>query len=143
LSLARQTKDESNEELEKASIHEWKVLHIHLDLPKDEHLKIIEKRTDRMLASGLLNEVKALLAQGFTGQEKPLQSIGYKESLDFISGIYKNLNDCRERIIISTRQLAKSQRTWFKRDSLKETYHPLEQRSQISARVEKFIKGQE
>ncbi len=142
LSGARDDKDQLNDQLEKPTIHNWDLLHIHLDLPKEEHLRIIEKRTDRMLTHGLIDEVKKLLSAGFTGQEKPLQSIGYKETLDYIFGHYKNLEACRERIVISTRQLAKSQRTWFKKDPFKETFHPLDQRSMISDRVEHFIKGQ-
>lgn len=143
LSAARDVKDQSNERLDRPTIHDWDLLHIYLDLPKEEHGKIIELRTDKMLNTGLIEEVKGLLALGFTGQEKPLQSIGYKEMLEYISGNYKKLEDCRERIIISTRQLAKSQRTWFKKDSFKETFHPIEQRSAISARVDKFIKDLE
>ena len=75
-----------------------------------------------MLQRGLIEEVKGLLSSGFSGLEKPLQSIGYKESLDFIFGVYLSIAECRERIIISTRRLAKSQRTWFNRDKLKEEF---------------------
>ncbi len=141
LSSARVNKDQANENLNKPTIHDWDLLHIYLDLPKEEHLKIIENRTDRMLASGLIEEIKSLLNSGFSGLEKPLQSIGYKETLDLISGVYKDVTECRERIVISTRQLAKSQRTWFNRDAFKEAFHPLEGRSEIFQRVEKFIKS--
>lgn len=140
LSLARETKDDANQVLASSNVHGWDVLHVYLDLPKDEHLKIIEKRTDRMLANGLVDEVRGLLAQGFTGEEKPLQSIGYKETLDFISGKYRTLEECRERIVISTRQLAKSQRTWFNRDSSKMTFHPLKNNNEILQTVEHFIR---
>lgn len=140
LSQARSSKDESNSRMEKATIHSWDTLHIYLDIPKEEHLGIIEKRTDRMLEQGLIEEVKTLLGKGFSGLEKPLQSIGYKESLDFIHGVYKNLTECRERIVISTRQLAKSQRTWFKRDNSKEEFHPLKEREKIFLRVSEFLK---
>ena len=139
---ARSSKDEANEKLNRPTIHPWDVLHIYLDIPREEHLKIIEARTDRMLKSGLIEEVKVLLARGFTGLEKPLQSIGYKETLDFIFGVYKNLNECRERIIISTRQLAKSQRTWFKRDPFRETFHPIQNRPEIIHRVKDFLSNQ-
>lgn len=141
LSEAREEKDSSNQELQRPTIHPWDVLHIYLDIPKDEHLKIIENRTDKMIHNGLFEEVKSLLNAGFTGQEKPLQSIGYKESLDYISGIYKSIEECREKIIISTRQLAKSQRTWFNRDKLKNTFHPLKERDEIFKIVENFLKS--
>lgn len=141
LSSARINKDQANENLNRPTIHDWDLLHIYLDLPKEEHLRIIENRTDRMLASGLIEEIKALLTSGFSGLEKPLQSIGYKETLDLISGVYKDVAECRERIVISTRQLAKSQRTWFNRDAFKEVFHPIEGRSEIFQRVEKFFKS--
>ncbi len=140
LSSARIEKDQSNENLGKPSIHDWDLLHIYLNIPKEEHSKIIENRTDRMLATGLIEEVKDLLARGFNGLEKPLQSIGYKETLDFIFGVHKSLKDCRERIIISTRQLAKSQRTWFNRDEFKESFHPIEEKQKVFLRMDDFLK---
>jgi tRNA dimethylallyltransferase len=140
LSLARKEKDAANEVLDRPTIHNWDILHIYLDLPKEEHLKIIERRTDRMLSGGLIEEVQNLLAQGFTGLEKPLQSIGYKETLDYINGVFKSLDECRERIVISTRQLAKSQRTWFNRDKTKKTFHPINDKEKILSEVETFLK---
>lgn len=131
LSDERMKKDSANQELGRNTIHNWDVLHLYLDIPRDEHLHIIEKRTQRMLDQGLHDEVKALLAQGFTGLEKPLQSIGYKEILNYHFGVYKTLEECRERIIISTRQLAKSQRTWFNRDTQKFSFHPLQDRQSL------------
>jgi tRNA dimethylallyltransferase len=141
LSQARERKDQSNEELQRPTIHDWDLLHVHLDIPKEEHRLIIQERTDRMLEKGLMSEVRELLASGFTGKEKPLQSIGYKEALEYINGNYETLDACRERINISTRQLAKSQRTWFKRDQSKQTFHPREGRAELFLRVERFLLG--
>jgi len=138
LSLAREMKDEENAKLANSSIHAWDILHLHLDLPKEEHLKIIVARTDKMLRNGLINEVQELLSRGFTGQEKPLQSIGYKEILELNRGVFKNLEECRERIIISTRQLAKSQRTWFNRTPNKIKFSPY-QKDKIFERVRNFL----
>lgn len=118
---------------------DWDIYHAYLDIPKEEHLRIIEKRTDKMLEKGLIGEVQTLLDQGFTGLEKPLQSIGYKEALGFIFGVYKTQAECRERIVISTRQLAKSQRTWFNRDHTKTTFHPLRDREQLFTSVKNFL----
>lgn len=141
LSDERKRKDSANQEMRQTSVHDWNLLHIHLDLPKEEHLHIIEKRTRSMLELGLYDEVKALLAQGFTGLEKPLQSIGYKEMLDLHFGVHKTLKECEERIIISTRQLAKSQRTWFKRDNQKLTFHPVKQKEDIFRKVQEHLKS--
>jgi tRNA dimethylallyltransferase len=135
----RSRKDEGNQMLPESNIHGWETLHLYLDLPKAEHLQIIESRTRLMLQSGLLTEVEQLLQQGFSGKEKPLQSIGYRETLDYLAGKFPTLEECVERIIISTRQLAKSQRTWFKKDNSKKQFHPLRQKDLILAEVEKFL----
>lgn len=141
LSAMRAKKNLENSENADPSVHGWDILHIHLDLPKEEHQKIIEARTDKMLESGLIKEVDDLLALGFKGSEKPLQCIGYKEILELKFGILENLKACRDRIVISTRQLAKSQRTWFNRIPGKKIFHPLNERQQIFERVEEFLKS--
>lgn len=139
LSLQREIKDNENKLREQSNIHGWQVLHLHLDVPKDEHIGIIQNRTINMMKAGLMNEVKTLFQSGFTGLEKPLQSIGYKEVIDLQSGILKNEAECIERIIISTRQLAKSQRTWFNRIQGKQSFHPLLQRNHIFQALFDFI----
>jgi tRNA dimethylallyltransferase len=139
LSSERMKKDEINQSMSSISIHGWNVLHIYLDLPKEEHQQIIINRTDNMIKAGLIPEVENILAQGFTGKEKPLQCIGYIEVLDWLAGKYNNFEECRERIIISTRQLAKSQRTWFNRDNTKLKFHPLRERQNIFHHIELFL----
>lgn len=141
LSEAREDKDKSNSILKSPTIHPWEILHIFLDIPKDMHLKIIEKRSEKMIQNGLVEEVSELLKMGFTGNEKPLQSIGYKETLDYLQGKFKSLDDYKVQIIISTRQLAKSQRTWFKRDQFKMTFNPLEEREKILREINQFIQN--
>ena len=73
----------------------------------------ISRRVKRMIAAGLVDEVKSLLAE-----EKPLSpqarcAIGYAEIIDYLSGRI-NLEDTTELIKKNTRRLAKNQRTWFK-----------------------------
>lgn len=118
---------------------DWDILHLYLDLPKDEHWKIIQKRSQKMFDEGLLDEVDLLLKSNFSGEERPLQSIGYKESIDYIRGNYSTLNECIERLNISTRQLAKSQRTFFNKITPKECFHPLKERALIFERVLAYI----
>lgn len=140
LSQRREVKDIENEKLQTGNIHGWDLLHIYLNIPREEHFEIIKKRTKLMLELGLLDEVRSLLNAGFTGKEKPLQSIGYKECLDYISGNISSVEALIERINISTRQLAKSQRTWFNRENEKIEFHPLSQRNEIFEKVSEFLK---
>ncbi len=138
LSQAREQKDKENELREQSNVHGWDMLHLHLDVPKDEHLEIIKNRTQKMIHQGLISEVEDLLKQGFTGNEKPLQSIGYKEVLELRAGLLKNETECIDKIITSTRQLAKSQRTWFNRISGKHPFHPLNQKRELFNLVNDF-----
>ena len=121
-------------------IQPWDILHIYLDLPKDEHFSIITQRTQNMINDGLLNEILELERQGFSLEEKPLQSIGYKEAIEFKKGLFPTLSECIERISISTRQLAKSQRTFFNKISPKESFNPVSDQVRILERVAAFMK---
>jgi len=118
----------------------WNTYFCYLDLPKEEHFKIITKRTEQMLQAGLIQEVESLIAAGFTGQEKPLKSIGYKEVIDFLNGEYSDREACAQKINISTRQLAKAQRTWFKKIE-KNEYHSLEDQDKILLDCTQFLQG--
>jgi len=135
---AEREKMKSKDEQSPESIFKWNVFHAYLDLDKEEHFKIIQKRTSTMLKNGLIDEVDSLLEKGFSGEEKPLKSIGYKESFQFRAGILNDLVALEERINISTRQLAKSQRTWFKKVD-KSTYNPLFDKLSLEEDFKTFI----
>lgn len=137
-SQVRESMMEKREDNSNIIKYNWDIHHIYLDLPKDEHFEIIQKRTQYMLEQGLVDEVKNLLNNGFTGEEKPLQSIGYKETVAYLKGEY-SLDEMQERINISTRQLAKAQRTWFKKVE-KIEYHPIKDKLKIKTDFEEFLK---
>lgn len=122
----------------KNSHEKWNMLHLHLDLPKDCHWEVIQKRTKQMIQAGLTSEVKNILQKGFSKKLRPLNSIGYKETLDFIEGIYSE-SEYEERINISTRQLAKSQRTFFKKVTPKHEYNAIKDQDSIIKAVSQFI----
>jgi tRNA dimethylallyltransferase len=137
-SEAKKSHDVSQEKQKEIIHSNWDCLLLYLDIPKEEHYEIIKKRTKTMFDLGLIEEVKNLLAQGFSGKEKPLESIGYKEVQAFLRGEL-TLESCEELIFISTRQLAKSQRTWFKGQNMQPT-HPLKERETILKNVQQFLK---
>ena len=73
----------------------------------------IDRRVDEMLANGLLNETKALLAEGvFERNTTAAQAIGYKELLGHLRG-EQSLTDATEELKRATRRYAKRQITWF------------------------------
>jgi tRNA dimethylallyltransferase len=79
----------------------------------DELKQRIEKRVDAMLAAGLEQEVKSL-ADKYGWELEPMKGIGYREWQQYFAGTH-TLEQTRDRIISATNNLAKRQRTWFKR----------------------------
>ncbi len=74
----------------------------------------IDRRVDQMLSDGLLKETQRLLSKGeLTGTAA--QAIGYKELLGFLQG-KDSLHSCVELLKQRSRNYAKRQLTWLKRD---------------------------
>jgi tRNA dimethylallyltransferase len=102
-----------------------------LDLQK-ELLKVrVEARTKTMLESGLLFEVTSLLEKGVPASAKPMQSIGYKECVETLSGQFSS-DTLPSRIQQATMKLAKQQRTWFRGEAGVEWLHPPFEESLLS-----------
>ena len=74
----------------------------------------IEARTRRMFEDGLVDEVRGLLQQGLSGEEKPFESLGYKQALAHLRG-QMSLEQAILATEIETRQYAKRQLTWFRK----------------------------
>jgi tRNA dimethylallyltransferase len=75
----------------------------------------IAQRVDAMLAAGLEQEVQSL-SERYGWEAEPMKGIGYREWREYFDGT-QNLVETRERIVKATMDLAKRQRTWFKRNS--------------------------
>ncbi|MFA7404623.1 MAG: tRNA (adenosine(37)-N6)-dimethylallyltransferase MiaA [Pelobacteraceae bacterium] len=75
----------------------------------------IDERVERMLATGLLQEVSALLAAGYGRELKSMRSIGYKEAAAQLCGEL-SAEEAARLIKRDTRHYAKRQQTWFKAD---------------------------
>ena len=75
----------------------------------------IEKRIDIMLEKGLIDEVKALQAEGLNRNFISMQGLGYKEILAYLEGEI-TLEEAVYILKRDTRHFAKRQITWFKRE---------------------------
>lgn len=75
----------------------------------------IEERVERMFASGLVEEVRCLLAHGDNPEWKPFQSLGYHQVIGYLDGSY-DLDTTIALTKKATRNYAKRQLTWFRRD---------------------------
>lgn len=108
---------ELNEEAKNRAPRYPSVRAYYLDQTKPVMEKRVRERTAQMLEQGLLAEVEGLLAEGVDPDCKPMQSIGYKECVDWLAAptTPEALAAAIER---STLQLIKRQRTWFKAEKL-------------------------
>ncbi|MCD8005136.1 MAG: tRNA (adenosine(37)-N6)-dimethylallyltransferase MiaA, partial [Oscillospiraceae bacterium] len=75
----------------------------------------IDRRVDRMMEDGLAGEVSALLERGVPRDCTAMQAIGYKEMAAALEN-GGDLEQAAEEIKLHTRQYAKRQLTWFRRD---------------------------
>ena len=91
---------------------DFNIIKIGLELPKEQLHKNINGRVDVVMKSGLLEEVKKLVPHK---KLNALQTVGYRELFGHLAGDLK-LEDAVEIIKINTRQYAKRQMTWFKKD---------------------------
>jgi len=92
-------------------LHDWTIIGLRRE--KSVESSRINQRVKKIIAAGLVDEVKGLLAE-----EKPLSqqarcAIGYAEIIDYLNGKI-SLEDTTELIKKNTRRFAKNQRTWFK-----------------------------
>jgi tRNA dimethylallyltransferase len=76
----------------------------------------IDARTRQMIASGWVEEVRRLIGDDIAPNAKPFQFIGYAELRDHIEGKLP-LEEAAGRIQRATRQFAKRQITWFRREA--------------------------
>ena len=66
----------------------YKTYKIGLQIERKELKRRIEMRTEKMIAEGLLDEVKSILDRGYSYGLKPLQSLGYKQVIGFLRKEY-------------------------------------------------------
>lgn len=102
-------------------------LMVGLTLPRQELYRRIDARVDRMIADGLLDEVRSLVGKGVGDALTARQAIGYKELIDAglgargegdvpQTGSGGKVGKAVELIKMRSRRYAKRQMTWFRKD---------------------------
>lgn len=99
----------------RASLQGWSALKIGLAPEREALYARIHARTDTMLASGWLDEVRSLLSSDMPQDGKPFDFIGYRELRDVLEGRL-TMDQARAAIQQATRRYAKRQITWFRRE---------------------------
>ncbi|HJQ78792.1 MAG TPA: tRNA (adenosine(37)-N6)-dimethylallyltransferase MiaA [Lacipirellulaceae bacterium] len=81
--------------------------------PRAELHQRIEARVEAMVRSGLVDEVRGLVAGGHDLGRTARQAVGYREALEHLAGHYDH-TEMAARILYRTRRFAKRQGTWFR-----------------------------
>lgn len=115
---------------------DWTVLKIGLDLPREELYNRINHRVDEMIEAGLWEEALSLYSKRHLNA---LQTVGYQEIFDFLEGRLTK-PQAIDRIKQHTRNYAKRQLTWFRKDPEITWFSPFNQ-AEIEAFVLAFSQG--
>lgn len=91
---------------------DFRIVRVGLELPREVLYERINMRVDKMMANGLLDEVRNLYSLRHL---KNLQTVGYSELFEHIEGLY-TLQEAVDKIKQNTRHYAKRQMTWFRKD---------------------------
>lgn len=94
-----------------APMHDWTIIGLRRD--KADSSSRINHRVKTMIEAGLVDEVRALLAENKPLSMQARCAIGYAEIIDHLAG-KMSLDQAVELIKKNTRRLAKNQRTWFR-----------------------------
>jgi len=103
----------------------YRVLKMGLFMDREILYGRINRRVDQMIASGFVEEVKALLDAGFGPQLKSMQSIGYRHIVGFLLGGL-SWDEAVDTLKRDTRRYAKRQYTWFRANSQMVWFEPRE-----------------
>lgn len=109
---------------------------------REDTVRRIHQRVDRMFAEGLVTETEQLLEVGLRENRTALQAIGYRQVLELLDGARGRLETI-ELVKVRTRQLAKRQLTWF-RGQMDLQWVPVTEREtplETAVRVRDWIEG--
>jgi tRNA dimethylallyltransferase len=96
----------------KKAKRDFKIIKIGLELSKEVLHSNINTRVDKMIDQGLIEEVRSLISYRHLNA---LRTVGYSEIFEYIDG-ETSLDNAIEKVKKNTRQYAKRQMTWFKKD---------------------------
>jgi len=93
----------------------YRLLILGLTRPRQELYERIDNRIHAMIKNNLINEVQALLDQGYSPDLPPLSAIGYREIIAYLQGKI-SLDEAIAQMKHGTRIFVRRQANWFKMD---------------------------
>lgn len=93
----------------------YRVLQIGLTMPREQLYMRVDARVDRMMAEGLLDEVRGLMAQGYNLTLPAMSGLGYRQLGEYLAGRV-SLEEAVRRIKKETHRFVRQQYNWFRLD---------------------------
>ena len=115
----------------------FRIVKIGLTRPREELYKRINRRVDKMMKEGLLEEAQQMYPKR---ELNALNTVGYKEMFEYMKGKW-TLHEAVERIKGNTRRYARKQLTWYKKDEQIRWFHP-DDKEEIISYIEQQTKNQ-
>jgi tRNA dimethylallyltransferase len=115
----------------------YRLLKFGLYMNREGLYERINRRVEQMVETGLLDEVKGLLAQGYGPELKSMSSIGYRHMVLYLNGEL-TWEEAVETLKRDTRRYAKRQLTWFRADREVEWVQPT-QVHEIETKIHSFL----
>jgi len=113
-------------------------LKIGLYRDREELYRRIDSRAELMVEAGLVDETAKIIDMGYSENNKPLQSLGYRYFIQYIKGEL-TLEEALRSMQRDTRHYARRQMTWFRGEGDVEWFHPDEAAS-VKRRIGTFLK---
>jgi len=111
------------------------VLQIGINVPRQKLYENIDRRVEKMIKDGLVNETKKLLKK-YNPNLPSMSGIGYKEIGEYLLG-KQDLVEAAQKIKYRTHAYARRQMTWFRRDK---RIKWIKNYKEIEEKIKKWIK---
>jgi tRNA dimethylallyltransferase len=116
----------------------YHLITVGLTRPRAELYKRVDQRIDMMFANGFIDEVRALLAKGYSPSLPTMSAIGYRECIRVIHGEL-NEEQAKAEIRRATRIFVRRQANWFKESDPNIKWFKVEE--EIVGTIESYIRG--
>lgn len=119
---------------------DYRVLRIGLTMPRAQLYERINARVDRMIEEGLVEEVRALLAHGYSPDLPAMSGLGYRQIAAYLNGTLTREEAIRQ-LQRDTRRFVHHQYTWFRLDDPRIRWYDLTQTREETIRevVREFL----
>lgn len=116
------------------------ILQIGLTRPRSELFERIDRRIQLMLDAGFVDEVRRLLARGYSKDLPTLSAIGYREIISYIQGT-STLDEAVVAMKRKTRIYVRRQANWFKQESAEIRWYQVDEQTvdQLSADIQAWL----